>query len=245
MADDQDAVLRELQEEMRREQLAKLWDRYGIYAIAVATLIVIGVGGYKFMEARRIAAAEAAGARYEAALQLVEDGKAEEAQQAFRSIAASAPVGYASLARLEMAGRAAKSGKSAEALTIYGKLADDTSVDDLFRQYARLQTAALKVDTADFTELQNRLTPLLAETSAWRFSARELLGLAAFKAGRMNEARQTFLELAADQKTPPSIRERAGLMMALITAAESGQSPPAPAQPVPGGSPPAGAAKVQ
>jgi len=98
----------------------------------------------------------------------------------------------------------------------------------------------LIVDTADFTEMQNRLTPLLDENNAWRFSARELLGLSAYRTGRLEEARQLFLELAANQKTPPAIRERAGLMMGLITSAEAQQSAPAtqPAASTPAAEPP-------
>ncbi len=243
MADDRDAMVRELESEVRREQMAKLWDRYGLYAIAAVALIIIGVGGFKWWEARSLAAAEAAGARYQAAVELAEEGKDEEARQAFEAMVRDAPASYATLARLQLAGEAANSGKTAEALAAYEAIAADGSVDSLIRQYAQLQSAALKVDSADFTEIKNRLTPLLAEDNAWRFSARELLGLSAYRAGRLEEARQIFLELAADQKTPPSVRERAGLVMGLITSAEAQQAAPA-AQPAPA-TPPADTPKVQ
>lgn len=243
MADDRDPILRELESEVRREQMAKLWDRYGIYVIAVAVLIVVGVGGYKWWDARTIAAAQQAGARYQAAMQLAEQGKSAEARQAFEAMVRDAPSGYATLARLQLAGEAASAGNTEEAITAYEAVAADGSVDELLRQYARLQTASLKLDTADFTEMENRLTPLMGEDNAWRHSARELLGLSAYRAGRLEEARQLFLELAADQNTPPSIRERAGLIMGLITSAEAQQAVGA-AQPASGTSPPE-APKVQ
>lgn len=243
MADDHDAMMRELESEVRREQMAKLWDRYGVYAIALAALIVIGVGGFKFWEARTLAASQSAGARYQAAIELTDQGKTEEAREAFEAIVRDAPAGYATLARLQLAGETAAAGNSAEALAAYEAIAADDGVDSLLRQYARLQTAVLKVDTADFTEMQNRLTPLLDENNAWRHSARELLGLSAYRAGRLEEARQLFLELAADDKTPPSVRERAGLVMGLITAAEAQQAAP-PAQPA-AGTPAAEPPKVQ
>ncbi|MCL4766079.1 MAG: tetratricopeptide repeat protein [Hyphomicrobiaceae bacterium] len=243
MADDRDAMMRELESEVRREQMAKLWDRYGVYVIAVVALLIVGVGGFKWWEARSLAAAETAGARYQAAVQLAEAGKGDEARQAFEAMARDAPSGYAALARLQLAGEAAAAGKTADALAAYEGIAGDGSVDLLLRQYAQLQSAALKVDTADFTEMKNRLTPLLAENNAWRFSARELLGLSAYRAGRLEESRQVFLELAADQKTPPSVRERAGLFMGLITSAEAQRAAP-PAQPA-AGTPPAETPKVQ
>ena len=220
MVDKRDALIREVDEELRREQLAKLWDRYGLYGLAVAALIVVGVGGYKVWEARQMAAAEAAGARYEAVIQLLEQGKADEALNGFAAIAKDGPRGYAALARLQLAGNAAKAGRTAEALTAYEDLANDRTVDPLLADFARLQAAALKLETADWTEMQNRLTPLTGEKNAWRFSARELLGLAAYRAGRLGEAKQTLLALVADPEVPTSIGERARMLMSMITAAE-------------------------
>ena len=37
----------EVDEEVRREQLKKLWDKYSIYIIALALLIIAGVGGWR------------------------------------------------------------------------------------------------------------------------------------------------------------------------------------------------------
>jgi len=242
MAEDRDPILRELESEVRREQLAKLWDRYGLYAVALAVVIVLGVGGYQWWQARSLAASQEAGARYQAAVQLAEQGKTEEARKALESIAQEGPAGYASLARLQLAGEAASAGKKDEALAAYEAIAADSGVDQLMRQYAELQIASLKVDTADFTEMQNRLTPLTGENNAWRHSARELLGLSAYRAGRLEEARQIFLELAADQQTPPSVRERSGIIMGLITSAEAQQAAQAGQA---GGAPSAEAPKVQ
>ena len=75
----------------------------------------------------------------------------------------------------------------------------------MLREFARLQAAGLRVGEADFTEIENRLTPLMADESPWRYSARELLGLAAFKAGKTTEARTILTPLFVDQATPQSI----------------------------------------
>jgi hypothetical protein len=146
------------------------------------------------------------------------------------------------LARLHVAGAAAAAGNKAEAQAAFDAVAADSSIDQLLRDYARLQSVALIVDTADFTEVQNRLNPLLGDSNAWRQSARELLGLAAYRAGRLDDARQTFLGLAADEKTPASMRERANLVMGLISAAEAAASA---AQPAAGGAPATQTPKVQ
>ena len=50
----------EVNEEVRRDQLKKLWDQYSIYIIALALLIIAGVGGwrgYQYLEAGKAAEA--------------------------------------------------------------------------------------------------------------------------------------------------------------------------------------------
>jgi hypothetical protein len=92
--------------------------------------------------------------------------------------------------------------------------------------------------------MQNRLNDLAADANAWRFSARELLGLAAQKAGKTAEARTQFERLLGDRNTPPSIGERARLMLAMLTEAElTGALPPAAGPPVPEAKVPAKASK--
>jgi len=93
-------IFHEVDEEVRRERLQKLWDRYSIYVIALAVLIVSAIGGwrgYEYWEAKKAAAA---GAAFESALNLSEAGKHAEAESAFAKIAAEAPAGYRILARL-------------------------------------------------------------------------------------------------------------------------------------------------
>jgi hypothetical protein len=220
MADKNDTLFREVHEELRRERLEKLWDRYGIYIVLAAALLVLGVAGYQYTQSRNLAAARAAGASYEEALRLAAEGKAEEAAKVFSSLVESGPQGYATLARLQLAGAAVEAGRAADAVAIYDALAREGGIDPLLKGYAQYQAAALRAGEADFTEMQNRLNDLTAGTSPWRYSARELLGLAALKAGRTEEARKAFEQLLADQRTPPSILERARIAMTSVVAAD-------------------------
>ena len=103
---DTDQIFREVDEELRREQLAKIWQQYGTYILGAAALIVIGVGGWKWLEARRVTQIEAASIKYDAANQLATDGKADDAQAALALIAKSGPEGYALLAKLRLAAAA-------------------------------------------------------------------------------------------------------------------------------------------
>lgn len=231
-------LLREAEEEVRREQLLKIWQQYGTYIVAAALAIIVGIGGVQAWRARTIAAAEAAGLRFDEARRLAVDGKADEAMKSFAAIAEDGPKGYALLARLNVAAAHAKAGRAADAVKAFDGVAGDSGADPMLRDFARLQSASLRLDGADFTEMQNRLNDLAGEKSSWRYSARELLGLAAMKAGRTDEARKTFTELLADRKVPPSIGQRAQLLLAQLTATElaaAAPAAPAPVQPAASG----------
>jgi hypothetical protein len=242
MVDKNDALAREVDEELRREQLQKLWERYGTYVLAAAVAIVVGVGGFKWYEQRQIAAAQAAGSRFEAATNLVADGKADEATKAFDEIARDGPAGYAVLAQLREAGVLAASGKSADALAVYEQLAQSSSADPLLRDFARLQAASLRVGQADWTEMQNRLNPLIGDRAPWRYLARELLGIAALKAGKTAEARTTLEAMVADPMVPASLGERARQLMSQVVTAEQAAAQPPPAPPAETAAPAAAAA---
>jgi hypothetical protein len=229
MAQQDDGLLREVEEELRRERLEKIWKEYGTYVLAAAVAVVFGVLGFKYWESHRLAAAQESGARYEDALILLNDKKDGSAEKEFEKIASDGAGGYRSLAQLQLAGALAKQGKKAEALSTYEALANEEGADPLLREFAKLQAAGLRLGEADFTEIENRLTPLMADNSPWRYSARELLGLAAYKAGKTTEARTLLTPLFIDQSTPQSISERAQIVMAEIAAGEIAKKADAPA----------------
>lgn len=216
-----DTFLREVDEELRREQLQKLWNRYGMHVLVLAAMAVLAVGAYNWYWSRAIAAREAAGARFEQAMALAEAHKSEEALKSFAEIAKQGAGGYSTLARFQLAAATAKAGKAEEAVAAYEAIAKDTSVDELMQGLATLKAAMLRLDGADWTEMENRLRPLLTEKSAWRAMARETLGVAAYKAGKTAEARKLFEDLLSDRTAPHLVNERAMLMLSLLTDADA------------------------
>lgn len=223
-----EAFEKEVLEEIQREKLQKLWDQYKNYALAAAFAVVLGVGGYKWYENQRNAAAEARGNRLMSAVTLLKENKTEEAEKTLAAVAREGGAA-AALANIRLGATAAAAGKTAEALASFEAVATDRSIDPLLADYARLQTAMLKVDTADWTEMQNRLNDLATDSSPWRHSARELLGLAALRADRTDDARANFEKLLGDRTTPQGIAERARIAMATLTAAALAKAPPAAA----------------
>ena len=101
-------IFREVDEEVRREQLQKLWERYQNLIIAGLILILAGVGGWRIYEWWETKKAAELGAAFEAAQTLSQEGKHADAEDAFGKIAAEGTASYRSLARVRRAAELAQ-----------------------------------------------------------------------------------------------------------------------------------------
>jgi hypothetical protein len=205
----------EVDEDVRRDQLKKLWDQYSIYIIAAALLIIVAVAGwrgYQYLEARK---ATEAGAAFDRAVELSEANKHSEAEAAFNSLAATAPSGYRLLARLRAAGEVASHDPKAAA-KLYDDIAADRSVSALDQELARVRSAGLLLETSTYPDMLARLEPSAAAGASFRHSARELLALSAWRANDTTAARKWLDMIANDAETPPGLRSRAEALQALL-----------------------------
>ncbi len=214
-------IFHEVDEEVRREQLKKLWDRYGNYVAAAAVLLVLAVAAwraYMWWEAKK--AAET-GAAFEAAITLAESGKRSEAEAAFADIAGHGTSGYRHLARMREAAELAQTDPKA-AIAAYDQIAADGSVGPVLQDLASLRAGALLIDTGSYQEAQRRLEPLAANDRTFRHTAREFLVLASWRAGDATGAKRWFDLIMTDAQTPAATRSRVEMLMAVGTGASSG-----------------------
>ena len=205
----------EVDEEVRREQLKKLWDKYSLYIIAVAILIVAAVGGwrgYQYLEAKR--AAEA-GDAFNKAVELSEQNKHSEAETAFSNLVAKAPYGYRLLSRFRLAAEVEKRDPKA-AVQMFDELAADRSIGAEQQELARIRAGGILVDTAGYADMKQRLEADTAPNATFHHVARELLALSAVRANDATAARQWLDMMSADADTPPSVRSRAEALQALL-----------------------------
>jgi hypothetical protein len=208
-------IFDEVNEEVRRDQLKKLWDQYSIYIIAGALLIIAGVGGwrgYQYLEAKK--AAEA-GVAFDKAVELSEQNKHGEAEAAFNDLAAKAPWGYRMLSRMRAAAEVATNDPQAAA-KMYDDIAADGSVGAQMQELAKIRAAGLLLEKSSYPNMLTRLEPLAAPGATFRHTARELLALSAWHASDSAAARKWLDVIAGDGETPPSLRSRAEALQALL-----------------------------
>lgn len=215
MSDDE-SFFREVNEDYRREQTIKFFEAYGAYFIAGAFVILAVVGGYTFEQRRRANQAATGGDALTNALVLSEAGKQDEAEKALANLAGNGPGAYKVLARLHAAAESVAKKQLDAAVADYRGVAGDESAPSGLRDFARMQLAALTVDTASYDALAKELDTYRSGTSPWRFTAKEILGLAAYKEGKKSEAERLYGEIVSDGGAPQGMRQRAEVMLALI-----------------------------
>jgi hypothetical protein len=208
-------IFTEVDEEVRREQLKKLWERYGNYVVAAVVLLIAAVAawrGYDYWEARK--AAET-GAAYDAAARLAEEGKHGDAEAAFAKIVADGTAGYRVLGGLreaaEIAERDPKAGVAA-----YDKIAGEMTGQPLISELASIRAALLLVDTAKLDEMTRRLEPLAQPGGAFRHTARELLALSAWRNGDTAAMRRWTEAARGDPEAPSGVRTRMDVLTSLL-----------------------------
>jgi hypothetical protein len=208
-------IFTEVDEEVRREQLKKLWDRYGNYVVAAVFLVVAAVAawrGYDYWQTRR---AGEFGAAYDAASRLADEGKHDEAAAAFAKIIADGTPGYRVLAGLREANEIAQRDPKA-AVAAYDKIAGETTGQPLVSELAAIRAAFLLVDTAKLDEMTQRLEPLAQPGGAFRHTARELLALSAWHNGDAAATRRWADAAKSDPEAPSGLRSRMDVLASLL-----------------------------
>ena len=208
-------IFREIDEELRRDNLLKLWSRYGKYVIAVALLAVLIAGGIVAWREHQASERRAQASRYASALALARDGKSADAAKLF-AVLAQEGGGYSLLAAFENAELMAKGGDRQAAIAAYDRLAASSSIDAEFRDLAALLSVMHALPDGDPKAAIERLQPLTASGHPWRASALDLTAAAKLKSGDRGGALEIYKQLADDLSAPRGLRARAAEMAAAL-----------------------------
>src|SRR5215831_20697299 len=80
-------IFREIDEELRRDNLLKLWSRYGRYVIAAAVFVLLVAGAIVAWRDHQLSERRGQSTRYASALALARDAKEADAVKVFGAIA--------------------------------------------------------------------------------------------------------------------------------------------------------------
>ncbi len=211
-----DSFFREVNEEIRQDRAKALWDSYGPYALVLAVLVVLATAGFVAYEYWVETRASRSGDAFSQALTLANEGKNDEALGALQQLETDGYGAYPLLARMRAATVLVAKGDVAGAVASFDAVAADTSIPGSIRDMAKLRAALLLVDSGSYADVAARAEALAGDANPLRHSAREALGLSAWKEGRSSDALKLFEQIAADNEAPRNNRERATLLAELI-----------------------------
>ncbi|WP_294329242.1 tetratricopeptide repeat protein [uncultured Sphingomonas sp.] len=214
-----EAFLREVDEEYRRDQLIRAGRRYGVWVAAGVVLFLIAVAGWLYYDHTQRTAAEARGEEYDAALQLAAQNQAAQATPALDKLAQGED-GYAAMARFTEGNLLFQRGDKKGAAAKFASVVTDAKLAQPFRDVALVRQTQAEFDTLKPQDVIQRLGTFANPDSPWFGSAGEMVAAAYLKSGKRAEAAKLYRQLSeAGTRVPDSIRERTAELAKTLSVA--------------------------
>ena len=207
--DPADAFVREVDENLRRDQAQDFLKKNGPWIVGAILLFLAAVAGWLYWQDRQRAVAEADTARLNTVMTQIGSGQATAAGPELSKLADSDAEGVSAAARLTRAAVALEKADRATAIAQYRAVTDDKGLAQPYRDLATIRLTALEFDQLKPEAVIARLEPLAKAGNPWFGSAGEMTAMAMLKQGRKSEAGRLFAAIAADAQVPNSIRSRA------------------------------------
>jgi hypothetical protein len=209
---DNEAFYREVDEEVRRDQLKSYWQRYGRLAVLGGFLLIAALAGFFWWQNRNLVEAGKQGAELTTAFEEIGARNKAAATPRLDRLAKSDAPGYRVAALLTKADLAVEGGDTAGAVAIFKGVADDKALAAPYRDLATIRMTALEFDRLPPRTVIDRLKPLAVAGNPWFGSAGEMAAIAHIKLNQPRDAARIFAAMAKDRKVPETIRARAAQM---------------------------------
>ena len=206
---DNESFYREVDEELRKEQLTGTWKRYGTWIVAGILLFLAAVGGFLYWQNRQEQRAGEHSELLSAAFEDIQAKKTKEATEKLDRLAAEGGEGYRAAAMLTKADLAVEQGNEAAALAGFKAVADDAKLPEPYREVALIRQTALEFDRLAPAAVIDRLGKMAVTGNPWFGSAGEMVAIAHLRQQRPQQAAAIFAGMAKEEGLPESIRSRA------------------------------------
>ena len=211
-----EAFFREVDDQLRQEQLATFWKRYGRLLMALVVLALAAFGGVLWWQHHRARQAGQDGEALTRVLNDLGEGKKAGAAAKLDAIAGSPRPAYAASAQLTAAALALDGGDMKGAAARYKAVAADAKLPAPFRDLALVRQTAVEFDALPPGQVIARLKPLAVAGSPWLGSAGEMVAVAHLKLNQPAQAGPIFAAIARDETAPETLRSRASRMAGVL-----------------------------
>lgn len=207
--DTADSFVREVDENLRRDQMAARAKRFGGIAIAAVLLFLLALAGYLYWRDQQAKSAEAGTEQLAIVLQDIGAGQTNAAPGKLDALRKSDADGVRATAGLTRAALALQQGDRKAAARVYAEIAADKDLAQPYRDLALVRQTALDFDSIKPDEVIARLQPLAEPGLPFFGSAGEMVAMALIAKGQKSAAAQLFAKIAADKGVPETLRSRA------------------------------------
>ena len=205
---DNESFYREVDEELRREQLTSTWKRHGLWIVLGVVLLLAAIGGFLYWQNQKEKRAGQHAETLTAVFEDIQVGKTKAVQPKLDQLANEGGPGYRAAALLTKADVALQRGDDAAAVAAFQSVADDADLPAPYRELALIRRTAVEYDKIQPAIVIQRLKPLATAGNPWFGSAGEMVALALLKQQKPQEAARIFAAMAKDDTLPESIRSR-------------------------------------
>ncbi|WP_332060610.1 DUF2659 family protein [Bartonella sp. CB74] len=213
-----DNFISEVNAEFRQEKALAFWRRYGLSIIVAIIVFILTVAVYQVYRHEQMKKADHISDMFIKGLGFADTRHFDEAMQQLEDVKATNFGGYPFLARLREASLLMEKGDAVKAVEVFDSVAVDEKAPQILQKIARIRAAYILVDTGTFDDVKKRVKDMANDNDPMHMSAREALGLAAYKADKMDEAVYYFREITEEGALGLKITDRAYIMLELIQA---------------------------
>ena len=204
-----EAFLREVDEEVRRERIAELARRYGRIAIIGLVVALLLLAGYLFWRHTREQDAARQSEQLQAAFDKLGASDRDGAARDLKALAGSDRAVVRAVARMAAADLALQKDDVKGGAAQFDAIAGDDAMPQPYRDLATVRSVAARFDQLPPQQVIARLSPYAVAGKPWFGSAGEMVAIAHLRMGHRDQAGKLFAEIAKDDGVPPSIRQRA------------------------------------
>ena len=211
-----DAFIREVDEELRREQITGFWKNYGKWIAMIVAAGLLSFGGYLWWTHHSQQRAGVEGEQLAAALDDLTRNQPDKAKVALDALVDSKSAGYRAAARLSLADVAMQKDDLKGAAAAFKAIAEDETLGKPYRDVALIRQTAAEYDTVAPDVVIARLKPLAVPGNPWFGSAGEMVAMAYMKQNKPQLAGPLFAAIGSDPGVPRTIRSRAVQMAGIL-----------------------------
>ena len=213
-----DAFFREVDEELRRDELLSFWQRWGRWVIVGVIAVILAFGGYLFWQHRQEVAAGEQGEQFATVFDDLAANNSAAATPKLAELVASDSQAMRAMALFTQADMLLARDDLKGAAAKFAEVANDAELDQVYRDLALVRQTSAEFDTMQPQAVIGRLQGLASKENAWFGSAGELVAAAHLRMDRPDLALRVFQDIAATEDVPESIRQRVVQMASVLSA---------------------------